>query len=126
MSLVLDAGGFIALERGDADTVAVLKAEHLAGRTPLTHGGVIAQVWRGGAGRQAPIARLLPLIDVEPLDTGLGRVAGVLLGESNTSDAIDAALIALCRDGDRVVTSDPDDLVALSRAAGLHIDIVVV
>ena len=126
MSLVLDAGGFIALERRDADIIAVLKAEHLAGRTPLTHGGIVAQVWRGGAGRQAPIARLLSIIDIEPLDTGLGRLAGVLLGESNTSDAIDAALIALCHDGDSVLTSDPDDLVALSRAAGLHIDIVSV
>jgi hypothetical protein len=41
--------------------------------TPLTHGGVVGQVWRGGTGRQAPLARLLPGIEVAALDATLGR-----------------------------------------------------
>ena len=53
MSLIFDAGAFVAIERGDRDLVALIKRERLANRSPLTHGGVIGQVWRGGFGRQA-------------------------------------------------------------------------
>jgi hypothetical protein len=48
------------------------------GRMPVTGGGVVAQVWRGG-GRQAPLARLLAGTDVVAVDDGLGRRAGMLL-----------------------------------------------
>lgn len=47
--LVLDAGAFVAVERGDRDVVALVKRERLAGRSPVTGGGVVAQVWRGAA-----------------------------------------------------------------------------
>ena len=46
--LVLDAGAFVAVERGDRDVVALIKRERLAGRVPVSHGGVVAQVWRRG------------------------------------------------------------------------------
>ena len=80
MSLVLDAGALVAVERARRDTVALIKQELLSGRVPLTHGGVVGQVWRGGAGRQANLARLLPALDIVPIDAALGRRAGVLLG----------------------------------------------
>lgn len=124
MRLVLDAGALLAVERGDRDVVALLKRELLASRVPLTHGGVVAQVWRGGSGRQAQLARLLPGIDVAPLDDALGRRAGVLLGRARAADAVDAAVIAIAADGDIVLTSDPDDLSGLAEAAAVHIDIV--
>ena len=53
VSLVLDAGALIAVERADRDTIALIKHELQAGRVPVTHGGVVGQVWRGGSGRQA-------------------------------------------------------------------------
>lgn len=124
MTLVLDAGAFVAAERGDRDLVALLKRELVAGRPPVTHGGVIAQVWRGGGGHQADLARLLRGIDTRPLDDGLGRRAGVLLGQSGTADAIDAAVICLAIDGDEIVTSDVGDLRPLAEAAGIHVDLV--
>jgi hypothetical protein len=124
--LVLDAGALVAVERGDRDVAALLKRELLAGRVPLTHGGVVAQVWRGGSGRQSQLARLLPGVDIVPLDDGLGRRTGVLLGRARTSDAIDAAVIALAADGDIVLTSHPDDLRGLAEAVAVHIDIVQV
>jgi hypothetical protein len=124
--LVLDAGAFIAAERGDRDVIALVKAERLADRSPRSHGGVVAQVWRGGAGRQVALARLLAGVDVAPLDDQLGRASGVLLGQSGASDAIDAAVIAMCRDGDIVLTSDPRDLIDLARASGTHLEIVAV
>jgi len=124
MRLVLDAGALVAVERGDRDVAALLKRELLAGRAPLTHGGVVAQVWRGGSGRQARLARLLPGVDVVPLDDALGRRAGVLLGRARGTDAIDAAVVAIAGDGDIVLTSDPDDLRRLAEVAAVHIDIV--
>lgn len=126
MRLVLDAGALVAVERGDRDIAALLKRELLARRTPLTHGGVVAQVWRGGSGRQARLARLLPGVEVVPLDDVLGRRAGVLLGRARSTDAIDAAVVAIAGDGDIVLTSDPDELRSLAEAAAVHIDIVKV
>lgn len=126
MTLVLDAGAFIAVERADRDTVALLKRELAAGRVPVTHGGVVGQVWRGGSGKQANLARLLRGSDVVPLDDAFGRRAGLLLALSNTSDVIDAAVVLLAKDGDTIITSDTDDLEPLAVAAGLQVDLVAV
>ena len=124
MTLILDAGAFVAVERGDRLTAALIKTELLAGRAPMTHGGVIGQVWRGGTGRQALLARLVPAIEVAALDAALGRRAGMLLKQARKSDVIDAAIVVLATDGDTILTSDPSDLEPLARAAGLHVDIV--
>lgn len=126
MSLVLDAGGLIAIERADRDVLALLKREFLAGRVPVTHGGVLGQVWRGGAGRQANLARIAASIEVVPLDAALGRRAGDLLGRAKASDVIDAAVVLLAVDGDLLLTSDPDDLSSLAEAAAIHVDLVPV
>jgi hypothetical protein len=124
VSLILDSGALLAVERGDRDTAALLKQELLAGRVPITHGGVIGQVWRGGARRQANLARLLPALDVRAVDALLGRRAGVLLGKTRTADVIDAALALLAAEGDSLLTSDPSDLAALVAAAGVQVDVV--
>lgn len=124
MRLVLDAGAFVAVERGNRKLSALVKGEHLAGRDPLTHGGVIGQVWRSGTGRQAPVASLLRAIETVPLDEELGRQTGALLAQAGSSDVIDAALVLLANDGDEVITSDPEDIAALADAAGLQIDVV--
>ena len=126
MTLVCDAGALVALERNDRAMWTRLKAELQAGRPPITHGGVVAQVWRGGSGRQASLARALAGIEIVPLDDALGRAAGVLLGRAGTSDAIDGALVLLAADDDRIATSDTADLVRLVRATGRHIDLVPV
>ena len=124
--LVLDAGAFVAVERGDRDVVALIKRERLAGRVPVSHGGVVAQVWRAGTGRQAPVARLLAGVDVAALDDGLGRRAGLLLAHAGQVDAIDAAVVCLADDGDDIVTSDARDLEILARAAGVHVELIPV
>lgn len=124
MTYVLDAGAFIAVERGDRFTNALIKAELVARRTPVTHAGIIGQVWRGGTGRQARIAKLIPAIEIPPLDEALARRAGLLLKRARTSDVIDAALVLLAADGDSILTSDPGDLEPLARAAGVHVDLV--
>jgi hypothetical protein len=126
MSLVLDAGALVAVERANRETIALIKQELLAGRAPRTHGGVIGQVWRGGSGRQVNLARLLPALQISGLDDALGRRAGILLARTRMTDVIDAALVLLAADGDFILTSDPEDLVPLAASAGLHVDIVPV
>jgi hypothetical protein len=126
MTLLLDAGVFVAVERGDRDTIALLKRERLAQRSPLSHGGIVAQIWRGGAGRQSEVARWLRAVDIRALDEELGKKAGLLLRRSQAKDAIDAALICLAADGDDILTSDPADLRSLAEAAGVQVELVPV
>lgn len=70
--------------------------EGLFGRAPVTPGGVVGQVWRGGSGRQAGLAQLLPHLEVTPLD------------------------------GDPILASNPNDLVVLAAASDIHVEIVPV
>jgi hypothetical protein len=126
VTLVLDAGAFLAVERGDRDLMAFIKQERVARRIPVTHGGVVGQVWRGGTGRQAMVARLLAAVDVSALDDQMGRRAGVLLRRARTEDVIDAAVVLLASDGDVILTSDVNDLHPLAAAAAVHVDIVPV
>ena len=92
----------------------------------MTHGGVTAQVWRGGTGHQTRLARALQAVETVPLDEELGRRAGVLLARSGLSDAIDAALAAMAAHGDRIITSDPHDLAALVAVTIRRVDVVAV
>jgi hypothetical protein len=124
--MILDAGAFLAVERGDRAIMALVKRERLAGRVPVTSGGVVAQVWRGGSGRQAQVARLLAGISVEPVDDSLARRAGMLLARSGHSDAIDATVVCLASDGDDILTSDLQDLRILAEAAEIHVDLIPV
>lgn len=124
MSLILDAGALLAIERGDRDIHALLKRELLAGRVPITHGGVVGQAWRGG--RQARLTRFLQAVVVKPLDRDLGRRVGLLLGRARRNDVIDAAVVLLASDEDTILTSDPKDLRALAAAAGVHVELVPV
>ncbi len=116
----------MAVERGDREVIARIKHERQEDRAPLSHGGVIGQVWRGGRGRQANLARLLPGVDVRALDDDLGRRAGVLLGRAGRADVIDAAVVLLAHDGDEIFSSDPEDLRDLALVAGRHVELVSV
>jgi len=124
--LILDAGAFIAAERENREVLARVKHERRLGRTPLTNGGVVAQVWRGGHGKQALLAQLLASTEIAPVDDRLGKLAGMLLAWTGGSDAIDASVVCLARDGDDILTSDPGDLVDLARTAGVHVELIPV
>jgi len=124
--LILDAGAFVAAERGNREVITKVKRERRAGRAPVTNGAVVAQVWRGGVGKQVQLARLLADVEVAPVDDQLGRRAGMLLARTGGSDAIDASLICLAQDGDDILTSDPSDLLSLTEAAGVHVELIPV
>lgn len=124
MRLVLDSGALVALERNDRKMWRRFKAALLASQVPVTHGGVIGQVWRARGSRQTLLAKALEGIDVRPLDDQLGREAGAVLALARMNDVIDAAVVLLARDGDQIVSSDVEDLRALAQAAGLDVELV--
>lgn len=115
--VVYDAGALLAAERDDrlfrlAHRRFLDKECRIVVPTP-----VLTQAWRGGS-RQALLSRILRPCSVLPTSEGLAREAGVLLGRSHTSDAVDAIVVATAlRLNALVVTSDPDDLDLLWRSA---------
>ena len=123
MSLVLDSGALVALERNERQMWVRLKAAQLAGDLPLTHAGVLGEVWRGGP-RQARLSQALGGIDVRALDEPLGREAGRLLGAAGLADVIDAGVVLLAADGDEIVTVDREDLEQLAAASGRHVELI--
>jgi hypothetical protein len=123
VTLVLDAGALIALDRNERAMWIRLKALREAGELPVTHGGVVGQVWRGGP-RQARLAAALAGTDVRALDDHLGCAAGELLAETRTSDVIDGALALVAVDGDEIVTLDRDDFEVLVAATGRHVELI--
>jgi hypothetical protein len=78
---------------------------------------VVAQVWRDRHGRQAQLAQLLRAVDVRAVDHQDGRDAGGLQAAAGTADPIDATVVLLAQAGDRILTSDPDDISRLAAAA---------
>lgn len=124
MTLVLDSGALIALEKNDRAMWRRLKSSLVTGEAPVSHGGVIAQAWRGGGPRQALLAKALAAIDVRGLDESLGLAAGELLARAGGGDVIDAAVVLLAYDGDDIVTSDTEDLQPLAAQLGRHVELV--
>lgn len=115
MTLVLDAGALIAMERRHRPTDLLLEAARLSGRSVVVPAAVVGQVWRDGT-RQARLARLLRSRDVtvEPLTFLAARAAGVLCGAAGTSDVVDASVVITARrHRATVVSSDRADLKAL-------------
>jgi predicted nucleic acid-binding protein len=121
VSVVLDTGALIAVERGDPRMVALLDRLATRGEMVVVASGVVAQAWRGS--RQARLARLLGAEETEvvALDEVSARAIGVLLARSGTSDVIDGqvALVARQRDAP-VISSDLADLLALDPGLRVH------
>lgn len=122
--LTLDTGALLALERGDARVRALLQRAPERRLALAVPAGVVAQAWRGGP-RQVRVARLLgdPLVEVPPLDDAMARAVGLLCGRSGHADVVDVHVALHARDqGHRVVTSDPNDLLAVDP--GLQLIVV--
>ena len=116
-ALILDAGALIGADRSDRFVVSQLRAAQEDGLELCTNPMVLAQAWRDHRGRQVRLARLLQAVKVLPIHDQDGREAGALLGRAGTSDPIDATIVLLADPGDRILTSDPDDLTKLAEAA---------
>jgi predicted nucleic acid-binding protein len=112
IGVTLDAGGLIALDRDDRRVIILLaRAAEARGRITVP-ASALAQAIRRPE-RQARLARLIrqPTTDVVALDRVDATHVGRLLAASGTADITDAhVVICARRSGQRVVTSDPDDL----------------
>jgi predicted nucleic acid-binding protein len=119
--VTLDAGGLIAVDRGDRQVIVLLVRARETGARITIPATALAQAVRDPA-RQVRLARLVrqPTTDVVPLDRVDATSVGRLLAVSGTADITDAhVVICARRAGQRIVTSDPDDLRSLDSQAVL-------
>lgn len=110
--LILDAGGILALSRGDGDARAALERARREGYVVVVPTPVLAQVHRGGRDR-ARIDRIINTVDaLLPTSEDVARRAGELQAVAGTSDPVDAIVVAeaLAAVPALILTSDPDDL----------------
>lgn len=116
-----DTAALVAADRNDRRMWA-LHAGYLREEVvPVVPAPVLAQAWRGGA-RQARVARLLQMCDVEPLSEALAKDVGVLAGRARHDDVVDVTVVeGAIRRGDAVVTSDAGHVRKIAAAAGATI-----
>ena len=121
MTLVLDAGALIAVERADRPTLMLMEAARLQGRNLVVPAGVVAQVWRGGS-RQARLARFLAArgVEVEALTEDGAKAAGLVCGRAGAGDVVDVSVVVTARrHRATVVSSDRADLELLDPGIAL-------
>ena len=125
MTMVLDAGALVAAERRPGGLIAILNDLAAGGDDiPVVPASVVAQVWRGGRGRQARLGAWLDLCTIVPLDFEAALRVGLLLAATRTTDVVDAHVIVCATDGDWVVTTDPIDLARLAKAANKQLRLI--
>jgi hypothetical protein len=124
MGLVLDTGALLAFERGDRAIAALLEAARRRGEAPRTSSGCVAQAWRGGGPRQALLARVLRGVQERALEPRVSRSIGEILGRTAIDDVVDGHVALLARAGDLVLSSDPDHVRKLLRAAGTRAEVL--
>lgn len=108
--LTLDTGALVGFERSDRRTLTHLKHAQVLGFELTVPTPVIAEAWRGGR-RSARIASLLDACVIEPLFADVARLAGEAIASVKTATVVDAVVMASAAiRGDRVLTSDFDDL----------------
>jgi hypothetical protein len=125
VSLVLDAGALLAIDRRNRRVGALLRVAYQERIGVRTSPAAVAQVWRHGA-HQTQLARTLAGVAAPPLDLATGKRLGLLLGATDSCDVVDAHVASLVRAGDRVLTSDPEDLRRLLDALAVDASVVCV
>lgn len=108
--LTLDTGALIAYERADRRALLHLKEALLRGAELTLPTAVLVEAWRGGT-PSARIAKLAEACEVEPLSEKLAKIAGEALARVQGPSVVDAIVMSsAAQRGDRVLTSDFDDL----------------
>lgn len=125
MRLVLDAGALIGIDRADRRVAGLIELGRRAGADLTTSSVTLAQAWRDG-GRQARLARALPMIEVLPVTIDDAKRAGELLATAGLSDVVDSLLALMARPADQVLTSDPVDIRQLLAARNIRADVISV
>jgi predicted nucleic acid-binding protein len=114
VSVLYDAGVLIAAERNDREVWAEHRARLELDVLPRSTAPVLAQVSRSR--RQVQLRRFLRGCEIQGFSLGEAHEVGALLGRAQKSDVVDAHLaIVASRSSSTVLTTDPDDLQALSE-----------
>jgi hypothetical protein len=114
MSVVYDAGVFVAAERNNREVWADHRARLEFGVIPTTTAPVVAQVSRSV--RQVQLRRFLRGCEVAAFEQGQMYEVGALLARARTSDVVDAHLIVVAaKIAATVLTGDIEDLSVLSN-----------
>lgn len=109
MSMVYDAGVFVAAERNDRAVWADHRARLEFGLVPRTTAPVVAQVSRSP--RQAQVHRILRGCEIVAFGQEEALEVGSLVGKAGTADVVDAHLVVTAaRHSATVLTSNLDDL----------------
>ena len=125
MSVVLDSGAPISIDKRERKVGAMLRLLQRDGVPVTTSAGVVAQVWRDGR-RQANLARVLSGVDIAAIDDVAAQRVGELLGANKTNDLVDAHVALLAQPDGRILTSDDTDIKALLRTRRVRAVIVQV
>ena len=110
--ITFDAGGLIAIDRGDRRALALLARATERGLRTTIPATALAQAMRNPS-RQARLSRLIrqASTDLVPLDGPDATLTGLLLAATRTDDIVDAHVVVCARRaGQAVVTSDAEDL----------------
>jgi len=125
VTVILDAGALVAAERRPGGLLAILDELAVNGHeVPAVPSTVIAQVWRGGRGRQARLGKWLSLCETVVLDHDAALRVGQLLAATRTTDVVDAHVVDSASQGDVIVTSDPLDIAKLAKTAKKRVSII--
>ena len=125
MTVVLDAGALIAIDKRDRAVGAMLRVLQRDGVPVVTSAAVVAETWRDPR-RQVNLTRVLTGVDIAALDGIAAKKVGELLRANGTSDLTDAHVALLVQPRERVLTSDEADIRALLRTRRVKAAIVQV
>jgi predicted nucleic acid-binding protein len=125
MRLVLDAGALIGVDRSDPTVLLRLRTARDRRIDVVVPSPVVAQVWRSGQ-TQANLARALRGVEVIAPDDEAARRCGEVLAATSTADVVDGFVAVLARNGDLILTSDVDDIEAVTGAANVSVTILKV
>ena len=131
MTIVLDTGALIAVDRGSRTVLSRLQTAFDKGDEVQVPAGVIGQAWRQ-PNQHALLSRALKRCEEVALDGSIARSPGQLCGQAGTSDVIDASVAVVVADsshhGSKVtlLTSDPSDMRNLLSALHTKAEIIKV
>ncbi|MFN7931893.1 MAG: hypothetical protein U0R19_01125 [Bryobacteraceae bacterium] len=115
--VVYDAGVLVAADRGDRHVWLKHRARLMQKTVPLVPAPVVAQVSRSP--RQALLRRFLAGCHIAAMGEWEAHEAGRLLGQSRTTDVVDASVVAVAiRYRAIIVTGDVKDMDRLAAVAG--------
>jgi predicted nucleic acid-binding protein len=119
--VLLDSGFFIGHEKADSRCRMWLQLFNDRNVRLATVATNVAEVWRNG-GRQVRLMRLMPAVEVIPVDLGLAQAAGELMARTGSSSTVDALLVAAAVGRHAaVLTGDPGDIAPLAAVVGVEI-----